>query len=144
LRRFFPNIFCSHYFALFCDDFFPTLFACTIGVFLEKLFRAFLLPFFGHGIRVYIKNVFSQYFATIFFPTFFGCTIGVFLETLFHAFFSPFFGHDIRVNVKNVLLQYFATIFFTTFFGWHYWCVSRKIVSRIFFHHFLVTIFVFK
>ena len=54
LRRFFLNIFCSHYFALFCDDFFKIFFACNIGVFLEKLFRAFFSLHFLVTILVWI------------------------------------------------------------------------------------------
>jgi len=84
-------------------------------VFLEKLFRAFFPPFFGHDIRMNIKNVFSHFFATIFFPTILARSIGVFLEKLFRAFFPPFLGHDIRVNIKK-FSQFFATIFFQTFF----------------------------
>jgi len=34
------------------------------------MFRAFFPPFFGHDIRVNIKNLFWQFFATIFIPTF--------------------------------------------------------------------------
>jgi len=67
----------SHFFETI---FFPTFFARTIIVFLEKLFRPFFSPpFFGHDFSLNIKNVFSHFFETIFFPTFFDGTIRVFL-----------------------------------------------------------------
>ena len=78
-----------------------------------------------------IKNDFSHFFATIFFPTFFARSIGLFLEKLFRAFFPLFYGHDIRVNIKNVFSDIFRR-FFPYIFCPHYWCVSGKIVSRVF------------
>jgi len=90
LLRFFPNIFCSHYFALFCDDFSQNFLPALLVCFWKNCFPRFFPPFFGHDIRVNIKNVFSQFFTTIFIPTFFAGTIGLFLEKLFRGFFPPF------------------------------------------------------
>jgi len=50
LRRFFSNIFCTHY-------------SCVV---LEILFRAFSPPLLGHDIRVNIKNVFCTFSKRLF------------------------------------------------------------------------------
>jgi len=49
----------SHFFATI---FFPTFFARSIGLYVEKLFRAFYRPILGHDIRVIIKNPFYATF----------------------------------------------------------------------------------
>ena len=77
---FFPPIFWPRYscvykkrvFALFRGDFFPSLFACEICVFLEKIFLIFFpLIFWSRYSCVYKKRVFAL-FPDDFFLTIFG------------------------------------------------------------------------
>ena len=112
------------FFALFYDDFFPNIFCshywCVSG---KIVSRVLFPPFFGHDIRVNIKNEFSHFSPTIFSPTYFSRTIRVFLEKLFLRVFSPqFFGHDIRVNIKNVSSQFLRRFFPNTFYS-HYFAL---------------------
>jgi len=101
LRRFFPNILCSHYW------FVPgNIISCV-----------FSPHFFGHDIRVNIKNVFSHFFATIFFQHFMIALFVCFWKNYFVRFSPHFFVHDIPVNIKKRFLHFLATIFFPNIFA---------------------------
>ena len=91
-RRFPPNIICSHY-------------SCVSGTIVSRVFS--LSPFFGHDIRVNIKNVFSNFFETIFFKTFFARTIRVFLEKLFHGMFFLIFWSRYSCEYKKRVFALF-------------------------------------
>ena len=57
----------KRFFALFTDDFFPKIFSSHYSCVSGKIVSCiFLSPFFGHDIRVYIKNDFSHFLQTIF------------------------------------------------------------------------------
>jgi len=113
--RFFQNIFWSHY-------------SCVSG---KVVSRVFSPTFFGHDIRVNIKNENRHLLETIFFPTFFARTIRVFLKKLFRAFFPPILCSRYSCEYKKRFFTLFWD-FFSNIFPTLYSCVSGKIVSRIF------------
>ena len=102
------------FFALFPEDFSPTILAALFVCFRTNCFVRFFPPFFGYDIRVNIKNVFAHY-SDDFFPNIF-CTHYSFISgKLVLRVFPTLLGHDIRVNIKNVLSHFFQTIVFLHF-----------------------------
>ena len=142
----------------FCEDFFPNIICSHYLLSFWKLFSRVFPPILGHDIHVIIKYVFSHFFPTIFSPTYISRTIRVFREKLFRAYFSPHFWSRYSCEYKKRFFGIFCGFFFPIFcshyfalssndffpniYFSHYSCVSGNIVSRVFFHHFLVTIFV--
>ena len=142
MRRIFRNIFWSHYFALFCGDFFKTFFACTIVVFLETLFHAFFSTIFWSRYSCEYKKRFFRNFLRRFLSLHFLLALLVFFwKNSFARFFIPILGHDIREIIKNVFSHFSTTIFSPTYFSRTIGVFLEKLF-RAFFPPILVTIFV--
>ena len=115
LQWFYQNIFWMHYW-------------CVSGNIVSRVFS----PIFGHDIRVNIKNLFSQFFATIFIPTFFLLALLVCFWKNCFAGFSTHFRSRYSCDYKKRFFALFSDDFFPKIFRSHYSCVSGKIVSRVF------------
>ena len=94
--------------------------------------RVLFPPFFGHDIRVNIKNVFSHFFPTIFFPNIFSLHYWCVSGNIVSRVFSPHFWSRYSCEYKKPFFAIFCDDFYPKFFCWHYWFVSGKIVSRVF------------